>query len=207
VADIQPPERGASGTSQRTLVVLHGHGGIGSAAATLAAAIDPDGTAVHVTPDGPVVLRTGEHAWFDNGSASSIRTAGAVVRGALEGVDGPGVVVVGWSQGGAAALAALALEDAEPLPGVVGLALLGSFLADAPGLHYDLSRLAGVPVLIQHGSDDDVVPAFFAADLAHALTDAGVEVDHREVPLGHELDDAAVAEVAEWVTSRWRDVT
>lgn len=204
-----PPQVGSEAADPRpTLVVLHGHGGSPESAASLAAGIDPGSRAVHVTPAGPLELGPGERAWFEGGEAASIRSAGKAVRAVLEEASGP-VVVVGWSQGGAAALAALILdgEGAGVRGRCAGLALLGSFLADAPDLDYDLGRLAGIPVLIQHGRDDDVVPAFFAEDLAVALRSVGVEVEHREVPLGHELDDAAIAEVAEWVALRWKDVT
>ncbi len=204
-----PPQVGSvPADSALTLVVLHGHGGSPDSAAALAAGIDPTFRARHVTPAGPIDLGAGARAWFEGGDASSIRGAGAAVRTLLDEVDGP-TVVVGWSQGGAAALAALALDDtATPSQHpCVGLALLGSFLADAPGLDYDPGRLADLPVLIQHGRDDDVVPAFFAEDLAATLSSAGVEVEHREVPLAHELDDAAIADVAEWVATRWKDVT
>jgi phospholipase/carboxylesterase len=183
----------------RTLVVLHGHGSGAADAFALAEGLDPHGSAAHLAPNGPLVLRGGERAWFHNGDAASIRAGAAVVRDAIVQA-GPGPLIVGWSQGGAAALAALATDG--PAPGIAGLVLLGSFLADAPDLDYDLTLLAGVPVLIQHGRHDDVVPAFFAADLAVALADAGALVDHREVPLGHELDAAAIAEVAEWLRER-----
>ncbi len=188
-------------TSRPTLVVAHGHGSDAATAAALAGGIDPDGRADHVTPEGPVPVDGAHRAWFEGGSAESIRHGAEVLRAALAASEaGAPRVVVGWSQGGAAALAALATPGA---PTVDALVLLGAFLADAPGLDYDLSLLAGTQVLIQHGEHDDVVPSFFAEDLATTLRAVGVTVELQLVPLGHELDRAAVAAVATWVGERW----
>ena len=82
--------------------------------------------------------------------------------------------------------------------GVVGLAVVSGFVAEQPGVDQDLGRLAGLPVFVQHGRDDDVVPAFFAEDLVTALDAAGADVVTDWRDMGHERTPGSVAALGEW---------
>lgn len=189
----EPQTRGA-------LIVLHGHGGSSSAAAELARAIDPTGARHHLVPDAPWLLDADSRSWFEAPAdhATAGRVVAMLVRGLVEdgGMDPRDIAVVGWSQGGAAALAGLAVTGA---PKVGALVLCSAFLADG-SLEYDFDALDGVPVLIQHGRDDDVVPVWFADDLATLLRSSGVEVTDQRFAVGHERGPDADADVAAWLT-------
>ena len=190
----------------RALVVLHGHAASAEAAAQLADRIDPSGSWIHLTPNGPIVEPDGSRSWFttDFGRPDDIVAAGLLVSSLLDAlaVDGnmnPGrVAVVGWSQGGAAALAALA---APPSVQVGALVLASTFLAEGD-LDYELGQLATVPVLVQHGREDEVVPAFFADDLSTALRSAGVEVTDARYPVGHARTVEADDDARSWLEER-----
>lgn len=180
-----------SGTSAK-MTVLHGHGSNAATAGALADRLDPLGRFDHVTPNGPVTIGPDSYAWFDGDTASGLAQAAA---GLSDGVAGS--VLVGWSQGGAAALATVAVSGA---PSIEALILVSGFLIDAPGVEYDLSVLAGVPILVQHGRQDEVVPSFFAEDLAQSLIDAGALVDlllYDDV--GHLLASAADHDAGSWL--------
>lgn len=65
------------------------------------------------------------------------------------------------------------------------------------GLLPGADRLQGIqkqsPVLIVHGKDDDVVPSYHANAAHDALSNAGVETEHHELPgLAHSIDDRGV---------------
>jgi predicted esterase len=167
----------------------------------LAAAVDPTDAFVHVAPEGPIDLGGGDFAWFDD-EPGSLAACRHVVRALFDGLaaDGGGgrMVVIGYSQGAAAAVAALTDPGAGPIDGIVGLAVLSGFVAESAGVEQDLGCLAGVPVLVQHGRDDDVVPQFFAEDLATALVAAGAQVTTDWRAMAHERTADSVRFVGEW---------
>ena len=181
------------------LVVLHGHAGSASTAGDLARAIDPSGRWHHVLPEGPWLVDVESRSWFESpiDHASAGRIVSTLITGLIEdgGFDPREIVVVGWSQGGAAALAALAVPGG---PSVGSLILCSSFLAEG-SIDYDFGALAGAPVLIQHGRVDEVVPAFFADDLVASLRAAGVEVTDERYDIGHERSGEADAAVSCWL--------
>jgi predicted esterase len=182
-------------------VVLHGHASTAVAAAELAAELDPDGWFHHAAPDGPLQLEDGTRAWFSD-ERGSLAAGRSEVRALLEGLvedTGLDLVVVGYSQGAAVALAALTDPWRGRLAGLAGLAVLSGFLGDAHGLEQDLSLLAGTPVLIEHGRGDDVVPDFFAADLATSLEDAGAAVRTAWFDMGHERTAASLDAARNWL--------
>jgi phospholipase/carboxylesterase len=76
-------------------------------------------------------------------------------------------------------------------PGTLaGAALLRAMvpLSDPP--HPDLS---GVPVLIVSGKIDPIVPVSNSAKLAAMLREAGADVSHRVLPIGHQLSQGDLA--------------
>jgi phospholipase/carboxylesterase len=172
-----------------TLVVLHGYDSSAKQADELARELDPETRWHHVSPDGPVAVSEDTRAWFDIEVSGSVSDAVVSVRAVLRsltddgGVDPGGIVLVGYSQGAAAAVATVATEGG---PVVGGLLTINGFVVDEEGLTYDWTRLDDTRVLLQHGERDDVVPPFFSSDLATALSDAGVDVVHQSFPMGHE---------------------
>ena len=177
----------------RLMTVLHGHGSNGGVAGSLAARIDPKRRFQHVAPNGPVGLGPASFAWFDGETASGLAQAAVGLADIVT-----SSVLVGWSQGGAAALATVAVAGA---PSIDALVLVSGFLIDAPGVDYDLSVLRGIPVLVQHGRQDEVVPVFFAEDLAQSLIDAGALVDLKLYDdVGHLLASDADDDARSWLT-------
>ena len=106
------------------------------------------------------------------------------------GIDRP--IALGYSNGANIAAALMLL-----LPGTLaGAALLRAMvpLSDPP--HPDLSR---VPVLIASGKADPIVPAPNAAKLAAMLRDAGADVSHEVLPVGHQLSQADLVLMHDWL--------
>lgn len=107
---------------------------------------------------------------------------------AAQSADGS-LLVVGWSLGGAAAAGLTFGADryGVAVRGMVGLAgafmarnlLTGDALLDAS------PSGAPVPVLLLHGSEDDVVPAAVSEDFAAALRDRGWPAQYTEVAADH----------------------
>lgn len=195
------------------LVLLHGHGDQGRDMAEVAAALDPGAHWTHTLPTAPLRAEGGGRSWFRTGpngpDPTTLADALARLDSHLEGRASDGragdragdpvgeVVVVGFSQGGAMALA-------WSLAGAVGTRLasvvcLSGYLPELDGLPVRWDRLAGVPVLVQHGRHDDVVPADFGADTAATLAHHGAEVTWQEHDGGHHPSEHSLAQVRTWL--------
>ena len=76
----------------------------------------------------------------------------------------------------------------------------GGLVAMMPdGVTYDVARLVRTPVLVQHGIDDEVVPEFFATDLASMLRGSGVEVTLQRLAAGHSITPEGLAAARLWL--------
>jgi probable F420-dependent oxidoreductase len=140
----------------------------------------------------------GVRSWFDSGprgadpatlQRSADLVAGVVAAAAAGG--GP-VVVAGFSQGAALALA---LGEVRGLDSVVALC---PFLAEVDGLEPG----EGPPALLLPAAQDDVVPAFLGEDAAAAVAAAGREVTCEVLAGGHAVSDVALERGRAWLVQR-----
>ncbi len=99
------------------------------------------------------------------------------------------LVVGGFSQGALMALDA-GLRTTQKLAGIVVMSG-GLYERDLP----DLRAHAGLPVLIAHGSADDVVPVTYARRARRVLEDAGLDIEYGEYPMSHQVATEEAAEV------------
>ncbi len=132
------------------LLLLHGHDGIPGDLLPVAEAVRVAITTVSVVlPAGPVRLADGRLAWWNDDDGPA---AAALSLASHFGAEP--VVVAGFSQGGAVALASARQR------GVVGVASIGGFL-------HDPSDLAGttVAMFVAHGRGDEIVDVFHAESL------------------------------------------
>jgi thioredoxin 1 len=69
-----------------------------------------------------------------------------------------------------------------------------------PGLlGIDLESARDVPVLLQHGSADPMIPTASTRGLAEALVEAGLPVVFGEFPMGHEVSLESVQQAQRWL--------
>ena len=69
-----------------------------------------------------------------------------------------------------------------------------------PGLlGVDLEGASEVPVLLQHGTDDPMIPSAGTRGLAEALVEAGLPVVYGEYPMGHEVSLESVQQAQRWL--------
>ncbi|MFP5245915.1 MAG: alpha/beta hydrolase, partial [Thermoanaerobaculia bacterium] len=91
------------------------------------------------------------------------------------------LIVGGFSQGALMALDS-GLRTQRKLAGIIAMSG-GLYEHDLA----DLSHHKSLPVLIAHGSQDDVVPVNYARRARRVLEDAGLDVDYSEYPMGHQV--------------------
>lgn len=99
------------------------------------------------------------------------------------------LVVAGFSQGALMALDS-GLRTTRKVAGLIAMSG-GLYEQDLAGLEAH----AGLPVLIAHGSVDDVVPVNYARRARRVLEDAGLEVEYHEYPMAHQVVEEEAAHV------------
>lgn len=186
------------------VVALHGWG---------ASALDLLGLAPHLgagrflvlCPQGPMTVPVGAgmngYGWFpiSMGSPPDPAAFGTAVS-ALDDflaaarrrypIAADRVALLGFSQGGAMAYA-LALRHGRAFAAV---AALSTWLA--PGLmESGGDRMAGLPVLVQHGTRDELIGVERGRASVEKLRGAGAQVVWREYEMGHEISPASLRDL------------
>ena len=173
------------------IVMIHGRGADMNDLADLAPMLDPAGGARFVFPNAPRPFEAGPGmtfgwTWFDGWPPEQSSVAASRVT-LLQFVDEllaryptSKLVLSGFSQGAMMALDA-GLRAGGKLAGIVAMSG-GLYEADL-----DLAKTPRVPVLIVHGSADDVVPVNYARRARAVLENAGFDVDYHEYPMAHQV--------------------
>lgn len=184
-----------------TVLLLHGLHGNETVMGVFTPAVPPH--ALWVSPRAPVATRPNSYSWLnklpagrywptwddmqDGVSALADFVAGLPALGG----DPNRLWLAGFSQG-----AALALAFAAAHPGRVhGLASLVGFVPEGPAP----ATLAGVPVLMLMGEQDDTVTLPHAQAGAEALRHSGAQVQAHTYPTGHKLNAQGMKDLKAWL--------
>jgi phospholipase/carboxylesterase len=133
--------------------------------------------------------------------ADGIRSSQALVDELIQnemarGVSSEKIVVGGFSQGGAMALQC-GLRFKEKLAGILALSawlpLIDSLAAEKTAANQK------TPILMQHGTCDDLVPLAWAKQSYDHLSNSNYNVRLDTYPMQHNLCDAEIATVAKWL--------
>lgn len=108
------------------------------------------------------------------------------------------VMVGGFSQGAMMSLL-LGLNDPHRFTGIV--ALSGRVPEVLLERHHPIPEFVGKPVFQSHGLFDDIITIDHARSLRHALTKLRFDLDYREYPMGHEINQACLVDASQWITS------
>jgi len=192
--------RGADDPDAPLVVLLHGRG---------SSERDIIGLADHL-PAGPAyaavrapIAEGGGYAWFANRGigrpvAESLAATMAWFRRWLDQAAPAGrpVLLVGFS-GGAAFAGGLVLDDPTRFAGAA--VLYGTLPFDA-GVPVVPGRLAGVPVLVEQGEDDHVIPReLLDRTWEYVQGASGALAVTGRYPGGHGLTAPALADLAAWL--------
>jgi phospholipase/carboxylesterase len=106
------------------------------------------------------------------------------------------LALMGFSQGGVMAYA-LALRQPRRFAAVAALSTwLVSDLVSGTGA---LPPLDGVPILVQHGSSDPMIPAARGREAVEHLRTQRAAVTYREYDMGHEINAASLRDLSEFL--------
>jgi thioredoxin 1 len=190
--------------AERLLVLMHGIGSNENDLAALAPIIDPDGYFITVCPRGPYAYGPG-FAWF---RMETPELAKPTMRSSLEAVDEAieaacaeyGVkrnemVIGGFSMGGAMSL--IFTFGGSPGTRPAGALVMSGFLPmDASELDWT-GELP--PVLMQHGTQDQMIPADRARASAKVLRDHNVPLVFKTYPMEHTVSPESARDAYEWL--------
>ena len=212
VHTVRPAAPGANGSERPPLLILlHGVGANEQQMAQLATAFDP--RFVVVSARSPLVLGPNAFGWFHvsfsaQGPVIVAEEAEAgwkmVARFVDEAVDAyradpARVFVGGFSQGGIMALATL-LTAPEKIAGAVSMS--GRLLPEVLPHLGPADALRGKPVLIVHGTADEKLGVHLARWAREQLERTPVALTYRELPMGHTITAASLAEVTTWLAAK-----
>ncbi|RAU17985.1 carboxylesterase [Nitrincola tibetensis] len=168
--------------------------------------IFPHAPNIAVTINGGIIMP----AWYDildinierkvdteqlKGSAQAVETL--IEREIQRGIPSHNILLAGFSQGGAVVYHA-ALNTTRPL---AGLLALSTYFA-TPKLTDFTCQDRSLPVLIQHGLYDDIVPETLGQQAKALLTDQGFTVEYETFPMEHSLCLEQVKQIGRWLTAR-----
>lgn len=201
-----------SGERPPLLVMLHGVGSNERALFSFASAFDPRFQIV--SPRGPLVRGPDSFAWFvaeptpqgfriiapEQLAASRDAIAGFLAEAAAAyDADPTRVYLLGFSQGAIMSLTT-ALTMPERLTGVVAIA--GRIPPEVEPWIVPPERTAGLPLLLEHGRLDLVLPISWAERARPILEHQRIALDYREYDAPHSITPAMRDDAAAWLAAR-----
>lgn len=166
-------------------------------------------------PERAVTVNNGARmrAWYDindfdfanradeTGVLASIDQVEALIaREAARGVPASRVLLAGFSQGGAIALA-VGLGRQSPLAGLIALS---SYLPMADQLARGMPAAAATqPLFMAHGQYDPVVPYAVGEISAARLRALGFRVDWHAYPMAHQVCGEQIGDLRDWMSQRF----
>lgn len=125
---------------------------------------------------------------------SSQQIKDLINREVERGVKPEHVVIAGFSQGGAVAYH-LALGYPQRL---AGLMTLSTYLATNDQIEYSAANKE-LPILIEHGTHDPVVPVALGEQASKTLSDKGYNVEYITYPMAHQVCMPQIQGIGVWL--------
>ncbi|MGZ4714147.1 MAG: thioredoxin [Acidimicrobiia bacterium] len=194
--------------ADRLLVLLHGYGADEQDLGGLLTYLDPAGRFVAVMPRGPhPALGAPGYAWFpisaEGADAGAFDEAVDLVDALVDeqcaalGLDRATAVIGGFSQGAGVALAVALRQGARTRP--AGVLAMSPFAPGWDALSIDWDAARDIPILVQHGTEDPMIPIRATRDLTRVLVEHEVPVVSLEYPMGHQVALESVRDAQAWL--------
>lgn len=200
-----------SGGKPPLLVLLHGIGSNEQDLIGLAPSLD--WRFLIVSARAPITLERGAYAWFhiqftatgiviqpEEAEASRLlvlKFVDEIVE--AYGADSSRVFLMGFSQGCILSLAA-SLTEPRKFAGVVGMS--GRLMPEIETQMAPAAQLQGFPMMIVHGTLDQVLPIAYGRGIRDRLQALPVELTYREYAMSHTVSPESLRDIAAWLKNR-----
>ncbi len=163
-------------------------------------------------PSIPVTVNNGfvMPAWFDimemeidrkvdtQQLMASATAINSFIQKELEaGIDSKRILLAGFSQGGAVAYQ-VALSHELPLGGLLAMS---TYFATSDTISINDAN-KNIPIEIQHGIYDPVVPELLGKKAENHLTKLGYSVSYRSYPMEHSVCPQQIVDISQWIQER-----
>ena len=128
---------------------------------------------------------------------SAERVSSLIKRERERGISSKRIIVAGFSQGGAVAYQC-ALSFSHPLGGILAMS---SYFATADSLVPHATN-RGIPIAIQHGVYDPVVPESLGRRAFEKLEGLGYLVQYKNYPMEHAVCPEQINDISAWFQDR-----
>lgn len=193
------------------LLLLHGVGSNEHDLIQLAPYLDP--RFFVVSARAPITLAPGMYAWFEvqldpvrpiinpQQAESSREKLLTFIDKAIETyrIDPLRVYLMGFSQGAIMSFS-VSLTHPEKMAGIV--AMSGRVLPEIVPHIAAPEALRDLPIFVAHGTEDQVLPIHHGRAARELLQRLPVALTYREYPIGHQISDQSLADIAGWLTQR-----
>lgn len=130
---------------------------------------------------------------------SMMQVEALIARENERGIPASRIFLIGFSQGGAIALAAGLRREA----GLAGIVALSTYLPMAETTASEMTAAGkSTPVFFAHGHGDPVIPLTIAQASHAALDKLGVKVDWHDYPMEHSVCAEEIADLAQWLNQK-----
>ena len=127
------------------------------------------------------------------------RIEGCIARERDAGIAAGRIVLAGFSQGGAVALH-VGLRHEAALGGIIALSCYLPLRDRLAGEMTPANR--ATPILMCHGTQDEVVLPRFGELSRDVLQAAGLAVEWHDYPMGHSVCPSEIGEISRWLQQR-----
>jgi phospholipase/carboxylesterase len=207
-------ERETNPNPDSTVIWLHGLGADGNDFAPLVPELNlpadlsvrfifPHAPAMPVTVNGGFFMP----AWYDvlemtidrrvdiAGLMASAEAINSFISREIErGINSKRIIIAGFSQGGAVAYQ-VALSHPKPLGGLLAMS---TYFATAGIIEYSDANKT-IPITIQHGEYDPVVPEQLGREAITHLKKNGYAASYRNYPMEHSVCPEQIGDISKWL--------
>jgi phospholipase/carboxylesterase len=205
--------------AKATVIWLHGLGDSGNGFAPIVPDLKlPDELGIRFVfphaPTRPVTINNGMsmRAWYDitsldftnRADSQGVKESSALVADLIEkeiaqGIPADKIVLAGFSQGGVIALN-LGTRYEKTLAGIMSMS---SYMSEPEKLSGEAHAAnKNTPVLVAHGTHDDVVPIFMGNAAFKVLESNGYKVTWHEYPMQHNVCMQQLHDISSWLQEK-----
>jgi thioredoxin 1 len=202
----------AGAEPDRLMLLVHGYGADERDLGGLLPYLEGSDRFAFVLPRAPLPAPgSAGYAWYDFGDPAGVEAGFREARDRLDDLldqscaehqlARPESIVAGFSQGAGLALGLGLRTPTEKRPHPTAVLAMSPAIPNIDVLELDEATIGDVPVLIQHGTQDPLIPVQRVRDAARALQQRGVPIVYREYAMQHNVAIESLRDASAWLAN------